>query len=103
MKQVVFILPSSRKSLAVVVLLLLLLLTLALIIETVQKPTSVTVQKPTQTGQHAVGPAIQHFLYVLPDGGIMYVYDIDHNHTLVKEITLPPEVRFIRGAGADSV
>jgi len=101
MKQVFFILLRSRKSLAVVVVLLLLLLTLALIIETVQKPTSVTVQKPTQTGQHAAGPAIQHFLYVLPESGIMYVYDIDHNHALAKVITLPTGVRFIRGVGAD--
>jgi len=85
------------------VVLLLLLLSLALIITTVQKPTSVTVQKSTQPGQQAAGPAIQHFLYVLPEGGTIYVYDIDRNHALVKKITLPPEVRFIRGMGADPV
>ena len=33
----------------------------------------------------------------------MYVYDIDHHHALVKEISLPPAVRFIRGVGADPI
>lgn len=92
----------------VVVVLLLLLLTLALTIARLQKPAQTgqqaggaAVQEPTQTGQQTTGPAIQHFLYVLPEGGTMYVYDIDHNHALVKTIPLPPGVRFIRGVGAD--
>jgi len=86
--------PLRRRKFLVAVVVLLLLLTLAL--------TIAAVLKSTQTGQQAAGSAIiQHFLYVLPEGGIMYVYDIDHNHALVKEITLPPGVRFIRGVGAD--
>jgi len=109
MTQILLTLLRSRKSLVVGVVVLLLLLSLALVIEagcnpnsvTVQNPTGVTVQKPTQTAQQAAGRAIQHFLYVLPEGGIMYVYDIDHSHALVKEIPLPPGVRFIRGVGAD--
>jgi DNA-binding beta-propeller fold protein YncE len=101
MKQILFTLLRSRGSLAVVVVLLLLLLTLALIIATIQKPTNPTVQKSTQIRQQAAGPAIQHLLYVVPEGGIMYVYDIDHHHALVKEVTLPSGVRFIRGVGAD--
>jgi len=86
--------PLRSRKFLVAVVVLLLLLTLAL--------TIAAVLKSTQTGQEAAGSAIiQHFLYVLPEGGIMYVYDIDHNHALVKEITLPPGVRFIRGVGAD--
>ncbi len=100
----------SKRSLAIGVVLLLLLLTLALGVA--------TVGKSTRTGPQAAGPAIQqlgkstqngpqaaihHFLYVLPEGGIMYVYDIDHHHALVKEISLPPAVRFIRGVGADPI
>jgi len=100
MNQNFFTLLRSRKTLVAGVVLLLLL-TLALIIGLIQKPANVAVQKSTQSGQHAAEPAIQHFLYVLPEGGIMYVYDMDHNHALAKEITLPPRVRFIRGVGAD--
>jgi DNA-binding beta-propeller fold protein YncE len=99
----------SRKFLVVVVVLLLLLLALPLTILavqnhsslTVQNLTSVTIQKPTQSGQNTTGSPIQRYLYVLPEGGTMFVYDIDHNHALVKTITLPPGVRFIRGVGAD--
>src|SRR5271157_1370491 len=99
----------SRKFLVVVVVLLLLLLALPLTIlavqnhpgVTVQNLISVTIQKPTQTGQNTTGSPIQRYLYVLPEGGTMFVYDIDHNHALVKTITLPPGVRFIRGVGAD--
>jgi hypothetical protein len=38
---------------------------------------------------------------VLPDGGVMYVYDMDHDHALVKKIQLPVAVTFVRGFGAD--
>lgn len=89
----------SRKFLVVVVVLLLLALPLTIL--ALQNHSGVTIQKPTQTGQNTKGSPIQRYLYVLPEGGTMFVYDIDHNHALVKTITLPPEVRFIRGVGAD--
>lgn len=99
----------GRKILVVVLVLLLLLLALPLTIWAVQNHNSVTVQShaglttqiPTQNVQNSTGSPIQRYLYVLPEGGTMFVYDIDHNHALVKTIALPPSVRFIRGVGAD--
>src|SRR5260370_14148020 len=91
----------SRKFLVVVVVLFLLLLALPLSILALQNHPAVTIQKPTQTGQNTTGSPIQRYLYVRPEGGTMFVYDIDHNHALVKTITLPPGVRLIRGVGAD--
>ena len=44
---------------------------------------------------------IQHYLYVLPDGGPISVYDMDHAHTLAGTIPVPPQVTFVRGMGAD--
>src|SRR5258708_3559736 len=58
-------------------------------------------QQQQKTNQHAAGSSIQHYLYVLPEGGTMYVYDMDNNHALVKTIPLPSGVSFIRGMGAD--
>src|SRR6266581_3212873 len=108
-RQILFSLGSRGFLVVVVVVVLLLLLAVPLTfvavknhaILTAQNLTSVTIRKPTQTGQNTTGSPIQRYLYVLPEGGIMYVYDIDHNHVLAKEITLPTGVRFIRGVGAD--
>src|SRR6266567_6107937 len=108
-RQILFSLGSRGFLVVVMVVVLLLLLALPLTFVAVQNHailmaqnlTSVTIRKPTQTGQNTTGSPIQRYLYVLPEGGIMYVYDIDHNHVLAKEITLPPGVRFIRGVGAD--
>ncbi len=36
----------------------------------------------------AAGAATQHYLYVVPDGGL-YVYDMDHGFALVKHVNLP--------------
>jgi DNA-binding beta-propeller fold protein YncE len=54
-----------------------------------------------ETRQRAAGTTIQHYLYVAPEGGTVYVYDIDNSHALVKTIPLPSNVVFIRGMGAD--
>src|SRR5258708_6214607 len=105
--QILFPLRSRKFLVVVVVLLLLLALPLTILAlqnhpgVTVQNHSGVTIQKPTQTGQNTTGSPIQRYLYVLPEGGTMFVYDIGHNHALVKTITLPPRVRFIRGVGAD--
>src|SRR2546427_10175006 len=101
--------PLRGRKILVVVIVLLLLIVLPLTIWAVQNHNSVTAQNhrsatsqiPTQSGQNTTGSPIQRYLYVLPEGGTMFVYDIDHNHALVKTIALPPSVRFIRGVGAD--
>lgn len=49
----------------------------------------------------AASSSTQHYLYVLPEGGKMYVYDMDNNHSLIKTIQLPSKISFIRGMGAD--
>lgn len=54
-----------------------------------------------QPGQHTPQGVIQHYLYVLPDGGPISVYDMDNAHTLAGTIPVPPQVTFVRGMGAD--
>src|SRR5882762_9257530 len=53
-----------------------------------------------QNHKPTTASAVRHYLYVLPDSGTIYVYDMDHDHSLVKTIQLP--VTFIRGFGADA-
>ena len=85
--------PLSRRTGAVALILLLLLLTIPL--------TLFITQQRQATRQPATGYTTQHYLYVLPEGGTIYVYDIDNKHSLVKTISLPSGVSFIRGLGAD--
>src|SRR5207253_9802245 len=47
-----------------------------------------------------VGRAIRHYLYVLVENRV-YVFDMDNGHHLVRIITLPSMVKFIRGTAAD--
>lgn len=64
---------------------------------------SITVQTTATPGTTATAGSTatagtQHYEYVFPDGG-MYVYDMDHNHTLVKQVSLPTS-RGVRGVVA---
>jgi DNA-binding beta-propeller fold protein YncE len=54
-----------------------------------------------QPGPRGPQGGIQHYLYVLPDGGPIYVYDMDHAHALAGTILVPRQVTFVRGIGAD--
>ena len=56
--------------------------------------TSTSTLTPTSTA----GNAIHHYEYVFPDGS-MYVYDMDHGHSLVQKVSLPTTAG-VRGIAA---
>src|SRR5438874_4129135 len=67
---------------------------------TVQFGTGTPSTRPVAPSPTKGDRAIHHYLYVLVENKV-YVFDMDSGHHLVKTITLPSVVKFIRGTAAD--
>jgi hypothetical protein len=63
--------------------------------------TSTRTAASTATHTPTVGRTTRHYEYVFPDGS-MSVYDIDHRHKLVKQVSLPTTAG-VRGVAASPV
>src|SRR5438552_1946950 len=62
--------------------------------------TIITIANYRFISNHAVHAQVtNHYLYTFPDGN-MYVYDIDNNFNLVKQVSLPTTTG-VRGATVD--
>src|SRR5262245_33622071 len=93
-------LPRWARLLLLMVLVVVLLAAGSFVLTMIQvNGTSTPVTRSTTAQVPREG--IQHLMYVLPDGGPISVYDMDHAHALAETIPVPSQVTFVRGMGAD--